>query len=85
MPAFTYFYKFRDDLQKFSSGQQPLNKWNEEAKSATATINADVIHAWKVSCWAVGLSPVSTKNTVILPLGLLGPRAFHYSTPILSN
>ena len=37
--------------------------------------------AWKVSCWAVGLSSVSTKNTVILPLGLLGPRAFHLYHP----
>ena len=53
MPAFTYFYKFRDDLQKFSSGQQPLNKWNEEAKSATAAINAGVIHAWKDAAEAV--------------------------------
>ncbi len=53
MPMFTYFYKFRVDLQKFSSGEQLLSKWSEEAKSATAGIEAGVIQAWKDAAEAV--------------------------------
>jgi len=40
----------------------------ERSRSASATVGA---------MFGVRLSPVSTKNTVILPLGLLGPGAFH--------
>jgi len=30
MPKFTFFYKVRVDIQKFSSGQELLSKWHEE-------------------------------------------------------
>ena len=52
-----------------------LNAYTTRLNQAIAQI---CIHrdSWEVSCCAVGVSPVSTKNTVILPLGLLGPGAF---------
>jgi hypothetical protein len=40
MPTFTFFYKVRVDLQKFSSGNQLLDKWSEEAKAATGAMDA---------------------------------------------
>lgn len=36
MATYTYFYKIRVDLQKFSSGQALLDKWHEEAQAAMA-------------------------------------------------
>ena len=47
MPTFTFFYKIRVDLQKFSSGPQLLNKWHEEAQAASGAIDAGVIQVWK--------------------------------------
>ena len=47
MPEFTFFYKVRVDLQKFSSGKQLLDKWNEEAQAATKGIDAGVAQIWK--------------------------------------
>jgi hypothetical protein len=34
MATFTFFYKLRVDLQKFSSGQESLAKWHQEAQAA---------------------------------------------------
>jgi hypothetical protein len=47
MATFTFFYKIRVDLQKFSSGQELLDKWHQEAQAAMHAINAGVIQVWK--------------------------------------
>ena len=47
MATYTYFYKIRVDLQKFSSGQTLLDKWHEEAQAAMGAINAGVVQVWK--------------------------------------
>ena len=53
MATFTFFYKFRVDLQKFSSGQQLLEKWHQEAQGAMQAINAGAVQAWKDAADAV--------------------------------
>jgi hypothetical protein len=47
MATFTFFYKLRVDLQKFSSGQALLEKWHQEAQSAMQAINAGAAQVWK--------------------------------------
>ena len=47
MATFAFFYKIRVDLQKFSSGQELLEKWHQEAQAATQAINAGVVQVWK--------------------------------------
>lgn len=53
MATYTYFYKIRVDLQKFSSGQALLDKWHEEAQAAMGAINAGVVQVWKDTADAV--------------------------------
>ena len=53
MAIYTYFYKIRVDLQKFSSGQALLNKWHQEAQAAMGAINAGVVQVWKDTADAV--------------------------------
>ena len=47
MATFTFFYKLRVDLQKFSSGQAILDKWHQEAQAAMGAINAGAAQVWK--------------------------------------
>ena len=47
MARFTFFYKVRVDLQKFSSGDELLSKWNLEAQAATGAIDAGIAQIWK--------------------------------------
>jgi hypothetical protein len=47
MATFTFFYKLRVDLQKFSSGQELLAKWHQEAQAAMGAINAGAVQVWK--------------------------------------
>lgn len=47
MATHTFFYKIRVDLQKFSSGQELLDKWHQEAQAAMGAINAGVVQVWK--------------------------------------
>ena len=47
MPSFTYFYKVRVDMQKFSSGKQLLDKWHQEAQAASGAMDAGVAQIWK--------------------------------------
>jgi hypothetical protein len=47
MATFTFFYKLRVDLQKFSSGQALLEKWHQEAQAAMHAINAGAVQVWK--------------------------------------
>ena len=47
MATFTFFYKLRVDVQKFSSGQELLDKWHQEAQAAMGAINAGAIQVWK--------------------------------------
>jgi hypothetical protein len=47
MATFTFFYKLRVDLQKFSSGQAMLDKWHQEAQAAMGAINAGAAQVWK--------------------------------------
>ena len=47
MPKFTFFYNVRVGIQKFSSGQELLSKWNEEAQASIGAIDAGVIQIWK--------------------------------------
>jgi hypothetical protein len=47
MATFTFFYKLRVDLQKFSSGQALLEKWHQEAQAAMQAINAGAVQVWK--------------------------------------
>lgn len=47
MATFTFFYKVRVDIQKFSSGQELLDKWHQEAQAAMGAINAGAIQVWK--------------------------------------
>ena len=35
------------DLQKFSSGQELLDKWHQEAQAAMGAINAGAAQVWK--------------------------------------
>ena len=53
MATFTFFYKIRVDLQKFSSGQEILDKWHQEAQAATEAINAGAVQVWKDAADAV--------------------------------
>jgi hypothetical protein len=53
MATFTFFYKIRVDLQKFSSGQELLDKWHQEAQAATEAINAGAVQVWKDTADAV--------------------------------
>jgi hypothetical protein len=53
MATFTFFYKIRVDLQKFSSGQELLDKWHQEAQAAMPAINAGVVQGWKDAADAV--------------------------------
>ena len=47
MAAFTFFYKLRVDIQKFSSGSTLLDKWHQEAQAAMQAINAGAVQVWK--------------------------------------
>lgn len=47
MASFTFFYKVRVDLQKFSSGKALLDKWHEEAQAASGAIQAGAAQIWK--------------------------------------
>lgn len=47
MATFTFFYKLRVDLQKFSSGQELLAKWHQEAQAAMGAINTGAAQVWK--------------------------------------
>ena len=47
MATFTFFYKIRVDLQKFSSGQELLEKWHQEAQAAMHAISAGAVQVWK--------------------------------------
>jgi hypothetical protein len=53
MATFTFFYKLRVDLQKFSSGQEILAKWHQEAQAAMGAINAGAVQVWKDAADAV--------------------------------
>ena len=43
MPTFTFYARIRVDLQKFSSGEQLLDKWHLEAQAATEAIKAGAV------------------------------------------
>ena len=47
MAKYTYFYKVRVDLQKFSSGDDLLRAWNAEAQAASGAIDAGIAQIWK--------------------------------------
>ena len=47
LPTFTYFYKVRVDMQKFSSGKQLLDKWHQEAQAASGAMEAGIAQIWK--------------------------------------
>ncbi len=47
MATYTFFYKIRVDLQKFSSGQELLYKWHQEAQAAMGAIKAGAAQVWK--------------------------------------
>jgi hypothetical protein len=47
MASFTFFYKIRVDLQRFSSSQALLDKWNQEAQAAMEAIKAGAAQVWK--------------------------------------
>jgi hypothetical protein len=53
MATYTFFYKIRVDLQKFSSGHALLDKWHQEAQAAKGAINAGVVQVWKDTADAV--------------------------------
>ena len=47
MATFTFFYKLRVDIQKFSSGQALLDKWHQEAQAAMGVIHTGAVQVWK--------------------------------------
>jgi hypothetical protein len=47
MAVFTFFYKVRVDLQKFSSSEGLMDQWNKEAQAATAAMDAGAVQIWK--------------------------------------
>ena len=47
MALFTFYLKLRFDIQKFSSGEKLLDKWNIGAHAPIDTPGVDIVHAWK--------------------------------------
>ncbi len=60
MPSFTYFYKIRVDLQKFSSGDELFDKWSEEASAALGAVDAGVLQIWKDAADATVYAIITT-------------------------